>query len=61
MNIFLIRHAKAFRREIFVNGDNYNRTIDSLVELTEMGLKQACNTGRWLSEYCTENPKFPIF
>ncbi len=49
MHIFLIRHAESMANA----GENYTaRVPDHLVSLTEQGMRQAEEQGRWLAEYC---------
>lgn len=51
MHIFLIRHGESISN----TGDNYiNRIPDHLVSLTENGIKQANDAGKWLKEYIDE-------
>ncbi len=49
MHIFLIRHGESISNV----GDNYIKRIpDHLVELTDLGKKQAYEGGVWLRNYC---------
>ena len=49
MHIFLIRHAESVSNA----GENYTKRIpDHLVSLTEQGMRQAEEQGKWLAEYC---------
>ncbi len=49
MHIFLIRHGESNSN----TGENFvSRVPDHLVSLTENGLKQADENGKWLAEYC---------
>ena len=51
MHIFLIRHGESVANV----GDNYVKRIpDHLVSLTDKGIEQAREGGRWLAEYCRE-------
>ena len=51
MHIFLIRHGESVANA----GENYvNRTPDHLVSLTERGIAQARENGKWLAEYCRD-------
>lgn len=51
MHIFLIRHGESIANV----GDNYIKRIpDHLVELTDLGKKQAYEGGVWLKNYCDE-------
>lgn len=52
MHIFLIRHGESKAN----TGENYVKRIpDHLVSLTERGVKQARENGKWLSNYCKDN------
>ena len=52
MHIFLIRHGESIANV----GDNYvERLPDHLVSLTENGINQARESGKWLAEYCKKN------
>lgn len=51
MHIFLIRHGESISNA----GENYvKRLPDHLVTLTENGLNQAYENGKWLANYCKE-------
>lgn len=51
MHIFLIRHGESMTNA----GKNYEERIpDHLVSLTEEGINQAKESGKWLAEYCKE-------
>lgn len=51
MHIFLIRHGESISN----TGENYvNRIPDHLVSLSENGIRQARENGRWLGEYCRQ-------
>ena len=51
MHIFLIRHGES----VMNSGENYvNRIPDHLVPLTEAGIRQARENGKWLAAYCEE-------
>ena len=51
MHLFLIRHGESISNV----GENYvNRTPDHLVPLTEKGILQARQNGKWLADYCRE-------
>ena len=52
MHIFLIRHGESISNV----GENYVKRIpDHLVTLTEKGIEQANENGKWLAEYCKAN------
>lgn len=52
MRIFLIRHGETTANV----GDNYGpRLLDHLVPLTENGIIQANEAGKWLKDYCIQN------
>ncbi len=49
MHIFLIRHGESISN----SGENYvKRLPDHLVSLTDNGIAQANENGKWLAEYC---------
>lgn len=51
MHIFLIRHGESMAN----NGSNYVKRIpDHLVELSDVGKKQAYDGGVWLKKYCEQ-------
>ena len=51
MHIFLIRHGESISNA----GNNYEKRIpDHLVPLTEKGVEQAVENGKWLLDYCRE-------
>jgi len=51
MHIFLIRHGQSVAKV----GENYEKRLpDHLVPLTETGMEQARETGKWLAAYCRE-------
>lgn len=52
MHIFLIRHGESVSN----TGENYVKRIpDHLVSLTENGIRQAQENGKWLADYCAQN------
>ncbi len=52
MRIFLIRHGESVANA----GGNYEQRLpDHLVSLTENGMRQAREAGKWLRAYCDEN------
>lgn len=52
MHIFLIRHGESISN----TGENYiKRTPDHLISLTENGIRQAQENGKWLADYCNKN------
>ena len=54
MHIFLIRHGESMMNA----GENYIKRIpDHLVPLTDAGIEQARESGRWLKEYCEKMPQ----
>ena len=51
MHIFLIRHGESMAN----NGSNYVKRIpDHLVQLSDVGKKQAYDAGVWLKKYCKQ-------
>ena len=51
MHIFLIRHGESIAN----TGENYeNRLPDHQVPLSEKGVQQAFDQGKWLAAYCAE-------
>ena len=52
MHIFLIRHGESISN----SGENYVKRIpDHLVTLSQNGIEQANENGKWLAEYCRVN------
>ena len=52
MKIFLIRHGETTANI----GSNYEeRVTDHLVSLTDKGIEQANEAGKWLADYCSQS------